>query len=184
MLSWREADTIGVSTSLWWLVVTALCALLWSAWVQRAFLLHPEGPLSRLLSGWPRQWRRSLPSCYGEAAYGGFFGEPLRHIRQGLFERAGVDSGAGHALPCDFILPGGHALRSAHSGLDCVPNGIGLRLCFVDQGLELPQLPALAFQFIDTHCAFLLQFGEPRRRWSLGLWPHCFPFPIPFRPYP
>nr|DAF53658.1 MAG TPA: hypothetical protein [Siphoviridae sp. ctMRT7] len=26
--------------------------------------------------------------------------------------------------------------------------------------------------------------GEPRRRWSLGLWPLCFPFPIPFRPYP
>lgn len=72
---------MAVPASLWWLVVTALCALLWTAVVQRAFLLRPEGPLSSLLSGWPRQRRRSLPSCYGEAAHGGFFGELLRHIR-------------------------------------------------------------------------------------------------------
>ena len=99
------------------------------------------------------------PSCHAEAAGGGLPGESLGHVRQGLPQGRGVDSGGGDGLPGNLVLPGLDALRIAHSGLQGVLDGLGFRLGLLDQGLELAQLPDFRFHFVDAHCVGLLVYS-------------------------
>lgn len=49
---------------------------------------------------------------------GDFPGESLGHIRKGLAERRGVDSGGFHSLLGHLVLPGPQLLGVAHVGLN------------------------------------------------------------------
>lgn len=55
-----------------------------------------------------------------------------------------------------ILFPSVSGLRIAHVSLDRILDGLGFCLGFLDQGLELAQLPAFGFQFVHAHCVFLL----------------------------
>ena len=65
------------------------------------------------------------------------------------------------------VLPGLNGLLCVHVGLDSIPDALGLRLGFLNQLLELAQLPYLHFQFVDAHAVYLLIFWWAWRRWAL-----------------
>ena len=66
------------------------------------------------------------------------------------------------AVFTDFqvIFPGLDGLLVPHVGLDRVLDGLRFCLGFLDQVLELAQLPTLHFQFVDTHCVYLLLYWD------------------------
>ena len=113
-------------------------------------------------------WAHCRPSGHAEPPDGGFFGERCGHLRQGLAQGGGVDTGACDGLPCDFVLSGGDGLCVPHGGLERVFQGLGLLLGFLDQGLELAQLPGLTLHFLATHTfSSLSYFGELGGVWNV-----------------
>lgn len=61
------------------------------------------GPLARCFG---RRSCKGLFSCHAETAGGGGLHEPRRHVRQGLFQRRGVQPGGRDRFPNDSVFPG------------------------------------------------------------------------------
>lgn len=118
-------------------------------------------------------------SCHAEAADGGFSCERFGHVRHCLSQGAGVDSGGLYRSPGHPVFPSPQFLRIAHVGLDRVLDGLGLLLGFLDQGLQLAQLPDLAFEFVIAHGMYLLLFLWVRRRGASVLLGYPFENPVP-----
>lgn len=93
-------------------------------------------------------WDSGSFSCYAEAAGGCGLGEPLHHIGQSRLEGLAVQPGGRDRFPGDLVLTGPQLLRIAHVGLDSVLDGLGLGGGFLNEGLELPQLPDLALDLV------------------------------------
>ena len=103
-------------------------------------------------------WGLSLR--HAEPARGGGFGERLGHLRESPLKRLAVDAGGGDGLPAYPVLPGPQLVHplGGKRGFDAVLDGLRLLLGFLDQALELPQIPALALQFAHAHDVYLLDF--------------------------